>query len=255
MNQDNATTSVSEERLQTLWLHASLDAHAEAAFLRELSLQSVSVILRQSPGPGNAAPQRNLVQWQRHTDGAAFVPVFIGSTHLSLALPSPAVYVRVPTRVLLAAGGTQRYIINPLSKESFELNVAQITQLRNYIAGTHHDAEWPSHTAPWAFRLPDDALFPVAVDLVEWFNESGRVDQAFLYELTRGEQPRTEIILGINEPADQKLGDTLKAIAIKAGVDAASFRVRFLPDEPSHREGIAVAGLTPFYQRPSMPLH
>jgi hypothetical protein len=122
--------------------------------------------------------------------------------------------------------------------------------LRRYIAEAHQDAEWPSRRAPWIFQLPDDALFPVAVKLVQWFNTTGRVDQAFLYELTRGKEPRTEIVLGLDEPPDRALADVLIAIAVQAGIDATSFIVRFLSDEPSHREGLAQAGFTPFYQRP-----
>ncbi|MBE1163031.1 SseB family protein [Dyella acidiphila] len=250
MNQGVTAEHAHQDRLETLWLQANHDAPAEAAFLRELSHRSLLVILRQPPGSGDAAPGRNLVQWQRTIDGASFIPIFTGQSHFSLALPSPATLVSVPVRLLLAAGGTQRYIVNPLSKEAFELNTAQLALLRGYIADTHHDAEWPSRTAPWAFRLPDDALYPVAVKLVEWFNQSGRVDQAFLYELTRGKKRCTEIVLGINEPADQGLADALRAIAVEAGVTPATFLVRFLPDEPSHREGIALAKLMPFYQRP-----
>jgi hypothetical protein len=157
----------------------------------------------------------------------------------------------------LAAGGDQTYIVNPLSEPQppFELQATQRASLRRYIAEAHHDAEWPARHAPWIFQLPDDALFPVAVKLVEWFNATGRVDQAFLYELTRGKPRRTEIVLGLNEPADTELADTLIAMAVQAGVEATSFIVRFLPDEPSHREGLAQAGFTPFYQRPASPPH
>ena len=206
--------------------------------------------MRQSPGPGHAAPERNLVQWQRENDGAIFIPIFTDALHLSAKLPSSTRLARVAIRVLLAAGGDQLYIVNPQSKYPFELNLARLQSLRGHIVEAHRDAEWPSYTAPWTFRLPDDALFPVAVKLVEWFNQSGRVDEAFLYELTRGESPRIEIVLGLSEPADQTLADTLTTIAVRAGADATSFIVRFLPDEPSHREGIALARLTPFYRRP-----
>lgn len=244
-----------DEKLEALWRQASRDAQAEGAFLRELSCQRVVVILRQPPGPGDAAPQRNLVQWRRETDGKAFIPVFTHSDHLALTPPAPTHLVYVPMRVLLAASGDQMYIVNPLSEAPFELQVAQQTLLRRYIKEAHHDAEWPSRYAPWIFRLPDDALFPVAVKLVEWFNATGRVNQAFLYELTRGKEPRTEIVLGLNEAADTALADMLMTIAIQAGVEATSFIVRFLPDEPSHREGLAMAGLTPFYQRPMQSRH
>ncbi|RDS83602.1 hypothetical protein DWU98_04515 [Dyella monticola] len=248
-------TDASDDRLEALWRQAGRDVHAEEAFLRELSGQRVSVILRQRPGPGDAAPERNLVQWKRESDGTAFAPVFTHPTHVAFSLPAPAQLVLVPVRVLLAAGGDQTYIVNPLSEAPFELRAAQRTLLRRSIAETHHDAEWPSLHAPWIFRLPDDALYPVAVKLVEWFNATGHVDQAFLYELTRGKEPRTEIVLGLNEPADTALADALMAIVTQAGVEAASFIIRFLPDEPSHREGLAQAGLTPFYQRPAPSHH
>jgi len=238
------------DRLEALWLKAKHGSHSETAFLRELSVQRVTAILRQPPGVGEAAPERNLVQWRRETDGLTFVPIFTRAAHLPFAPPAPAQLVRVLMRVLLAAGGDQTHIVNPLSEAPFELRAAQRALLRGYVAETHHDAEWPSRNAPWIFQLPDDALFPVAVKLVEWFNATGRVDQAFLYELTRGKEPRTEIVLGLNEPADKALADMLKTIAIQAGIAATSFIVRFLPEEPSHREGIAQAGLTPFYQRP-----
>lgn len=249
------TTDEVGDQLQALWLQASRDALAEAAFLRELSGHQVMVILRQPPGPGGAAPGRNLVQWRRETDGTEFVPIFTHTKYLTFQLPEPARLTSVPVRVLLAAGGDQTYIINPLSEASFELRAPQRASLRRYISESHHDAEWPSRHAPWGFRLPDDELFPVAVKLVEWFNATGRVDQAFLYELTRGKEPRTEIVLALNEPADVTLADTLRAIAIQAGVEAESFIVRFLPDEPSHQEGLALAGLTPFYQRPAFSHH
>ena len=241
-----------DDRLQVLWFQASQDIHAEEAFLRELSMQHVVVILRQPPGPGAAAPERNLVQWRRETDGVTFVPVFICATHLAYALSAPAKFTQVPMRVLFAAGGDQTYVVNPLSETPFELQERQRVLLRRYIAEAHHDFEWPSRHIPWVFQLPDDALYPIAVELVKWFNATGRVDQAFLYELTRGKVPRTEIVLGLNEPADQKLADTLMAIAVRAGVQSKSFIIRFLPDEPSHREGLGRAGITPFYQRPTV---
>lgn len=248
-------TNARKDQLETLWRQACQDENAEPAFLRELSEQRVVVILRQPPGAGDAAPERNLVQWRRETDGTTFVPIFICETHLMYALPAPAKFTQVPMRVLLAAGGEKTYIVNPLSEAPFELQATQRTLLRRYIAEAHQDAEWPSRQAPWVFQLPDDALYPVAVKLVEWFNATGRVDQAFLYELTRGTARRTEIVLALNETADQKMADTLTEIAIQAGVDAASFIVRFLPDEPSHQEGLAQAGISPFYQRPVSSRH
>ena len=156
-------------------------------------------------------------------------------------------------RTLLAAGGNRPYIVNPTSPSAFELREAQLDFLRRCVADAHHDAEHPSLHNPWVFQLPDDALYPVAVKLVEWFNSHDRVDEAFLYELTRGGQ--SQIVLGLNEEVDQALADTLIDVAVRAGVSAASFVVRFLPDEPSHREGVALGGITPFYRRPASSLN
>jgi hypothetical protein len=66
---------------------------------------------------------------------------------------------------------------------------------------------------------------------------------------------RLNPVLGLNESHDRALADTLKEIAVKAGLDATSFIVRFLPDEPSHREDLVQAGMTPFYQRPGAAYH
>jgi hypothetical protein len=253
--QEHGDDQAEEDRLDALWLEATRDAHAEAAFLRELSSQRVLAILQQPPGTGEAAPERNLVRWQRETDSLTFVPIFTRAARLPFTLPAPAKLVHVLVRVLLAAGGDQTYIVNPLSETPFELQAARCMLLRRFIEASHHDAEWPSRRTPWIFRLPDDTLLPVAVKLVEWFNTTGRVDQAFLYELTRGKERRTEIVLGLNEPADRTLADALKTIAAQAGLDTASFIVRFLPDEPSHQEGLARAGMTPFYQRPGLSRH
>jgi hypothetical protein len=88
------------------------------------------------------------------------------------------------------------------------------------------------------------------VKRAEWFNANGSVDQALLYELTRGEKRRSEIVLGLNVPVDPELATTLRAIAIQAGAKAASFVVRFLPVEASHRESLAKSGIAPLHQRP-----
>lgn len=243
------------EPLETLWLDAGRDARAEATFLRELSHQRVLTLLKQRPGLGPADPGHNLVQWQRTTDGMTFVPIFTSVQQLTITPPPPVQAVRVPMRLLLAAVDGKCCIVNPLSSTPFELNEARVVQLRGHMAKAHQETGNPSRDTPWAFRLPDDALYSVAVKLVEWFNQHGRVDQAFLYELLRGREPRAEIVLGLDEPADTALADALTAVAIQAGVDPARFIVRFLPDEPSHREGVLRGGITPFYQRPKASLH
>lgn len=243
------------ERLEALWLDASCDAQAEAAFLRELSRHRVVAILKQPPGPGSAEPGHNLVQWQRTTDNLTFVPIFTSVKQLSIGLPSPAKAVRVPLRLLLAAIDGQTCIVNPLSKAAFELKPTQIALLLDYMGQAHQETGAPSREAPWAFRLPHDSLYSVAVKLAEWFIRHGRVDRAFLYELLRGSASQADIVLALDQSADIALADALRAVAIQAGVDADHFTVRFLPDEPSHREGIVRGGITPFYQRPATSVH
>jgi len=88
------------------------------------------------------------VQWRRETDDTTFVPLFICATHLTYALPPPATFTQVPIRVLLATGGDQTYIVNPLSEAPFELQETQRALLRRYIAEAHHDTGWPSRHAP-----------------------------------------------------------------------------------------------------------
>lgn len=158
-------------------------------------------------------------------------------------------------RLLLAAVDGQCCIVNPLSHAPFKLEGAHVDRLLDYMATAHQETGNPSRATPWAFRLPDDALFGVAVKLVEWFNQHGRVDRAYLYELLRGKEPLADIVLGLDEPADTALADALTAVAIQAGVDPAHFIVRFLPDEAAHREGVMRGGITPFYQRPKSPPH
>ncbi len=243
------------EPLEVLWLDAGRSARAETTFLRELSRQRVLTLLKQRPGPGPADPGHNLVQWQHTTDGRMFVPIFTSVQQLTITPPPPIQAVRVPTRLLLAAVDGQCCIVNPLSNTPFELTEPRVTQILGHMAKAHQETGNPSCAVPWAFRLPDDALYSVAIKLVEWFNRHGRVDRAFLYELLRGSEPQADIVLALDEPADTALADALTAVAIQAGVDAARFIVRFLPDEPSHREGVLRGGITPFYQRPVAPPH
>lgn len=256
-NRDNDGTSPAmpaiEQRLDDLWSQLHGNAIVEDAFLRVMSSERVFVILQKSPGPDAARPEKNLIHWQRRDEETGFIPMFTSAQHFNFVLSPPAKLVHVFVRVLLAAGGDQQYVVNPLSGSPYDIKDERLALLRAYIAEDHHDSEWPSHHAPWSFRLPDDALFPVAVALAQSFNESGRVDQAFLYEVTRGQSPQAKIVLALNEPADKALADTLLVIAHHAGAAKESFIVRFLPDEPSHREGVALAGLEPFYMRPLSP--
>lgn len=239
-----------DNSLETAWQRAGDGPVAEAAFLRELSARAVLVILQQPPGPGAAAPEKNLVTWSHDLDGGVFVPMFTDATHVPFPVSAPAQLIRVSTRVLLAAGGKQHYRVNPMSSASFVLDSAHVAQVRAYIAARSLESEAPSREIPWAFRLPDDALYPVALALANWFVTTGRVDEAYLYELTRGEARVPQVVLGLNEASDPALADTLKAVAVQAGAHAGTFIVRFLPEEPSHRAGIDGIELAPFYRRP-----
>lgn len=241
-------TQDQHDPFETSWPHADDDLAAEETLLRELSRRAVLAILQQPPGSGAAEPGRNLVHWKHQTSGDAFVPIFTDASHLTIPIPAPAAAVRVLMRALLAAGGLQRYIVNPLSPYPFELGPARIARIRAFFASRGLDPEEPSHQAPWAFRLPDDALYPVAVALVAWFNASGTVDEAYLYELTRGAAAPV-VVLGLNHGLDLDLARKLAAIAVEAGADPDAFEVRFLTEEPSHRAGIKGIELVPFYLR------
>jgi SseB protein N-terminal domain len=222
----------------------------EMAFLRTLATQSVLVILSQPPGAGDAAPERNLVELRR-ADNVVIVPLFTAANRLPGMFPPPNVLVRVPLRTLLSVGGVRQYVINPLSPMSWSLTEANIAVMRATIAEQGLSSDGPSREAPWAFRAPADHWFAVAYALATWFLASGRVQTAYMYELARGGMASVdELVLAIDEPADPVLALTLRQIAIGAGAPAERFVVRFLPDEPSHRTGLAEWGLEPFYRRP-----
>ncbi len=235
--------------LEASWLHAGDDLAAEAAFLQDLSCHGVLTIVMQPPGSGAAEPGKNLALWKDETSGDPFVPIFTHVSHLTIPVLAPATTVRVPMRALLAAGGGRRCIINPLSSSPFELDAARVAMVREFFAARGLDPAEPSPQAPWAFRLPDDALYPVAVILATWFNISRKVDEAYLYELTRGTSPPV-VVLGLKHDLDLDLAKSLKALAVRAGADQHRFEVRFVGDEPSHRAGIASINLVPFYSRP-----
>lgn len=243
-------TQDEHDPLEVSWRHASDDLATEEKFLRELSYLAVLAILKQPPGPDTAEPRRNLVQWQHQISGDVFIPIFTHISHLSTPIPTPTVAVRVPMRALLAAGGEQRYVVNPLSPFPFELNPERVAQIRAFFAAQGLDPAEPSHLAPWAFRLPDDGLYPVAVALVTWLNLNEGVDKAYMYELTRGASSPV-VVLGLDQGLDLDLARRLAKIAVEAGADPDTFEVRFLTEEPSHRAGVKGINLVPFYQRPS----
>jgi hypothetical protein len=77
----------------------------------------------------------------------------------------------------------------------------------------------------------------------------GRLTKAFLYELLRGEEP-PQMVLELEVSTDSGLAATLRSVAEQAGAAPGALIVRFLPDEPSHAQGVVGMGLEPFYQRP-----
>lgn len=152
-------------------------------------------------------------------------------------------------RVLLAAGGDQKYVVNPMSPTPFELDAGRLTQLRRHVAALSQESRAPSGLAPWTFRCPDHALYPVTVALAHWFHANDRVDKAYLYEVTQGKAAPV-VVLGLDGATDAELANALMGVAVEAGADPDAFMVRFLSVEHSHRAGIDAIGLEPFYQRP-----
>ena len=240
-----------EDSLSVLLEQASSGPVAETIFLEALAHQSILVILRQPPGEGDAAPQKNLVQFQR-ADGTCLVPLFTEASRVPGALPAPAKLVRVQMRVLLSVAGVHPYVINPLSSISWALTEKHLTVIKAAIAARGLSSESPSREQPWAFESVGDEWFPVALALAGWFTTSGRIDVAYLYRMRRlrSTQP-PQVVLAIEEPVDLALASTLTEIAVQAGATRTEFVVRFLPEEPSHRAGIDGFHLEPFYRRPA----
>ena len=232
-------------------LEQALAARAKVQdFLRALATQSSLAILGQPPGAGAAAPERNLVEWRRD-DGTTIVPLFTAAARLQGAYPSPAVLVRVPFRLVLSVAGARQYVINPLSPQSWALSEADLAVVRAEITAQGLSSYAPSQDASWAFRAPGDNWFAVAYALATWFVASGRVQTAYLHELQLPAPAAcVHLVLAVDEPADPTLAVTMTQVASGAGSSPEGFLVRFLPDEPSHRAGIAGLGLRPFYRRP-----
>jgi SseB protein. len=245
-----AHQNADDDPLGTLIDRGTATAEAEERLLFALASGSILAALNQAPGAGAAELAQNLVEWQRK-NGERIVPLFTAAARLPAPLPPPALLARVPVRILLASAGARHYVLNPLSAKSYEICKAVCARLISLIAALPGIPDVPSRDAPWAFRAPSDSLYPVAYALATWFVASGRVDEAFLYELLcprSGEPP--QVILALDEPKDPPLAAMLTEVAIEAGAAATAFRVRFLPDEPSHRAGIAGLGMGPFYRRP-----
>ncbi|MBB6186669.1 SseB family protein [Rhodanobacter sp. MP7CTX1] len=228
-----------------------LSENGELDFLDQLSTSTIVAILRCPPGPGEADPRHNLVEWG-YTDGRHVVPLFTSTSRGPPALPSPATYVRVHMLRLLLSTNKRRFVINPLSPVKYEISDFAYKRLQALAAADPEFGSLPSHDSPWVFRLPDDSLYPVAYALASWFVSTGYIDEAYMYELhhpNRDVPP--QIVLAVNAAHEAVLEDALIRIACDAGLTSNMFQVCFLPQEPSHRAGISGLQLEPFYRRPA----
>jgi hypothetical protein len=221
----------------------------EAGMLAALAMGEVLVLLARPPGEGDHRPERNLVEWHDATENVAFVPLFTAAARLPGAFPPPTTLTRVPTRLLLSLAGRRYYVLNPLSPTRLALPPSRVDRVLAHIANQSGETRVPSQRVPWGFRLPPDEWYPVACALVEWMNADRRLTKAFMYELLRGEET-PQIVLGLDVPTDAALAATLRSVAEQAGAPSEALVVRFLPDEPSHAEGVLGMGLEPFYRRP-----
>lgn len=221
----------------------------DAGILEMLAASRVLVLLATPPGEGANRPERNLVEWHDQTDNVTFVPLFTAGARIPGAFPPPMTLARVPVRLLLSLAGRRYYVLNPLSPTRLTLPPARIDRLLAIIANQSGETTVPSRQAPWGFRLPADEWYPIAHALAAWIIADGRLTKAFMYELLRGEAP-PQMVLGLEVPTDPRLAARLREVAEGAGAVPGSLVVRFLPDEPSHAQGVTGMGLEPFYERP-----
>jgi hypothetical protein len=221
----------------------------EAGLLEALAAGSVLVLLAMPPGEGANRPERNLIEWHDQTDNVTFVPLFSAGGRIPGAFPPPMTLARVPVRLLLSLAGRRYYVLNPLSPNRLILTPSRIDQLLAIITHQSGETSVPSRQSPWGFRLPPDEWYPIARALAAWIIDDGRLSKAFLYELLRGEAP-PQMVLGLEVRTDPSLALTLREVAERAGAAPGSLVVRFLPDEPSHAQGVTGMGLEPFYERP-----
>lgn len=156
----------------------------------------------------------------------------------------------VPMRLLLTLAGRRHYVLNPLSPARLPLTPMRIDRVMAIIHAQSGETRVPSQEVPWGFRLPPDEWYPVAHALAAWIIADGRLDKAYLYELLRGLEPPL-MVLGLEVPTDPALASILQKVAQGAGAPPDALVVRFLPDEPSHAEGVVGMGLEPFYRRPA----
>jgi len=236
-------------------LGTMLDALSEAdpddaGLLAMLAAGTVLVLLARPPGEGVNRPERNLVEWKNTTEDNVFVPLFTAARRMPGAFPAPMTLTRVPTRLLLSLAGSRYYVLNPLSSVRLILTPSRVKRILEHVAAQSGETSVPSPHVPWGFRLPPDEWYPIAHALAAWIVDDGRLSKAFLYELLRGEAP-PQMVLGLEVRTDPTLAATLRAVAEQAGAPPGALTVRFLPDEPSHAQGVSGMGLEPFYQRPT----
>lgn len=220
----------------------------DAGIFEALAASSVLVLLARPPGEGTDRPERNLIEWHDQTNNVTFVPLFTAGSRIPGRFPPPMTLTRVPVRLLLSLAGRRHYILNPLSPGRLTLSPSRIDRLLAVISGQSGETSVPSGQVPWGFRLPPDEWYPVARALAAWIIVDGRLDKAFLYELLRGEAP-PQVVLGLDSATDPALAATLREVVEQAGAPVGSLAVRFLPDEPSHAQGVTGMGLEPFYDR------
>jgi hypothetical protein len=222
----------------------------EAGVLEALAASTILVLLAKPPGEGANRPERNLVEWHDQTENVTFVPLFTAGARIPGAFPPPMTLARVPVRLLLSLAGRRYYVLNPLSPGRLTLPPSRVDQLFAVIADQSGETSVPSRQSPWGFRLPPDEWYPIACALAAWIIGDGRLSRAFLYELLRGEAP-PQVVLGLETSTDPSLAAALREVAEQAGAPVGSLVVRFLPDEPSHAQGVTGMGLEPFYERPA----
>lgn len=217
--------------------------------LEALAASTVLVLLAKPPGEGANRPERNLIEWHDQTNNVTFVPLFTAGGRIPGAFPPPITLARVPVRLLLSLAGRRYYILNPLSPNRLTLPPSRIDRLLTIIADQSGETAVPSRQSPWGFRLPPDEWYPIAHALAAWIIADGQLAKAFMYELLRGDAP-PQMVLGLEVPTDPRLAANLREVAERAGAAPGSLVVRFLPDEPSHAQGVTGMGLLPFYERP-----
>lgn len=244
------TDSHNDDPLGALIDAADPDGPEREVVLAALAAGDILVLLARPPGEGEDRPERNLVEWHNAAENVTFVPLFTAASRLPGTFPPPTTLARVSARLLLSLAGRRYYVVNPLSPSRLTLPPTRVDRVLALIRALSGETSAPSRQVPWGFRLPTDDWFPIAHALASWIVADGRLAKAFLYELLRGEEP-PQMVLGLEVRTDPALAATLRGVAEAAGAAPGALAVRFLPDEPSHAQGVAGMGLEPFYQRPT----